>query len=123
MAQAIITLISKSNKKNLKNWRPISFFCVDYKILTKIISNRLKAKLDHTISKEETCGIPNWSIFSNLFTIHELTHHSTIKKIKSCFVSADQEKAFDKVASVVQEKTFDKVDREFLYKIMEKRGY
>ena len=42
-----------------KNWRPISLLCVDYKILTKIISNRLKTKLDNEISKEQTCGIPN----------------------------------------------------------------
>ena len=123
MAQAIITLIPKSNIKKIKKLETNLIFCVDYKILTKIFSNRLKTTLDHTISKEETCGIPNWSIFSNLFTIHELTHHSTIKKIKSCFVSADQEKAFDKVASVDKENAFDKVDREFLYKIMEKRGY
>ena len=112
MNQAIITLLPKNNEKDLlKNWRPISLLCVDYKILTKIISNRLKPTLDITISKEQTWGIPNRSIFSNLFTIRELIHHSTKKDIKTYIVSADQEKAFDKV------------DRDFLYKIMEKLGY
>ena len=37
--------------------------------------------------------------------------HSQVKNIKSYIVSIDQEKAFDKV------------DRDFLYKIMEKLGY
>ena len=107
------TQTPQKNKERelLKNWRPISLLCVDYKILTKIISNRLKPTLDVTISKEQTCGIPNRSIFSNLFTIWELIHHSNKKDIKAYIVTIDQEKAFGKV------------DRDFLYKIMEKLGY
>ena len=112
MNQAIITLIPKNDKKELlKNIRPISLLCVEHKILTKIISNRLKNTLNLVISKEQNCGIPNRFIFNNLFTIHELIHHSQIKNIKSYIVSVDQEKAFEKV------------DRDFLYKIMEKLGY
>ena len=84
-------------------------FCVDYKILTKIISSRLKPTLESTISKEQACGIPNESIFSNPFTMRELINHSTAKTTKSYVVSIDQEKASDKV------------DIEFLCKIMEKR--
>ena len=39
--QAIITLIPTNDKKELvKNWRPKSFLCVDYKILTKILSKQ-----------------------------------------------------------------------------------
>ena len=99
-------------KKNcLKNWRPISLVCVDYKILTKMISNRLKLTLPKAISREQTCSIPNSLIFSNLFTICELIHHSKIKNINSYIVTVDQEKAFDKV------------NRKFLYEGMEKLGY
>ena len=50
-------------------------------------------------------------MFSNIFIIGELIHHSTKKDIKVYTVSIDQEKAFDTV------------DRDFLYKIMEKIGY
>ena len=94
-------------------WKTGSQFhsCVDYKILTKILSNRPKLTLDQTISKEQTCGIPNRSIFSGLFTIRQLIHYSNTRNIPSYIVSIDQEKAFDKV------------DREFLYKIMAKLGY
>lgn len=112
MSQVVITLIPKNDKKEfLKNWIPISLLCVDYKILTKIISNRFKNTLNQVISKEQNYGIRNRSIFNNLFTIRELIHYSQIKNIKSCIVSIDQEKAFDKV------------DTEFLYKIMGKLGY
>ena len=87
MTQVIITLLPKNDKKELlKNWRPISLLCVDYKILIKIIPNGLKTTLDQAISKEKTCGIANRSIFSKLFTICELIHHSKIKNINSHIV-------------------------------------
>ena len=112
MNQAITALIPKSDQKELlKNWRPISVLCADYKILTKIISNRLKPTLEHTISKEQTYGIPNCSIFSDLFTIREIISRSITKKFQAYIVSVDQKKAFDKV------------DREFLYKIMKNLRY
>ena len=83
MSQAIITLTPKNDQKqHLKSWRPISLLCADFKILTKIISNRLKPTLEYTISKEQTCGIPNLSMFSNLFIIREIISHSTTKKYK-----------------------------------------
>ena len=78
-----------------------------YYALTKILSNRLKPALEHAISIEQTCGLPNRSIFSNLFTIN----HGNTKNINSFIISIDQEKAFDKV------------DRDFLYQITQKLGY
>lgn len=43
MKQDIITLLPKKDDlEELKNWRPISLLFLDYKILTKIVSNRLK---------------------------------------------------------------------------------
>ena len=37
MKKAIVTLIPKNDETTqLKNWRPISLLCVDYKILAKI---------------------------------------------------------------------------------------
>ena len=57
---------------------------------------------EHALSKEQISRIPNRSIFSNLYTIRELTVNCTSKNNKTF------------VASIDQEKTFGKVDREFL---------
>ena len=99
--------------ENLHGWMESSSNFINLILNTLKIhwSNRLKPTLEHTISIEQTCGIPNRSIFSNLFTIREIINHSNTKNISSLIISIDQEKAFDKV------------DREFLYQIMRKLGY
>ena len=68
MNKAVITLLPKKGDLNdLKNWRPISLLCTDYKILTKIISTRLRQTMKHIISQEQTCSVLGRNIFSNLF--------------------------------------------------------
>ncbi len=33
----------------LKNWRPVSLLCMDYKILSKCLANRLKHTLESLV--------------------------------------------------------------------------
>ena len=82
--QAIISLISKQTEKlnSLKYWRPISLLCTDYKILTKILANRLKQILPDIISQEQNCSIPQRTIFNNLFLIRDLIKYQKEKKQK-----------------------------------------
>lgn len=81
--QAIITLIpKKGDLSKLKYWKPISLLCIDYKILTKILPNRLKTVLPKQISEEQTCFIPNQTIFSNLFLIRDIIVLTKEKKQK-----------------------------------------
>ena len=52
MKTAIISLIPKTTPEetNIAKWRPISLLCVDYKIITKTITNRLLPTLNEIIS-------------------------------------------------------------------------
>ena len=110
--QAIITLIPKKGDINYqKYWRPISLLCVDYKIITKILANRLKYILPDIISTEKNCSIPNRTIFDNLSLIRDIITYT--KQKNNHFY----------LLQIVQEKAFDKIDRTFLYKTMEKMGF
>ena len=109
--QAIITLIpKKGDTRLLKYWRPISLLRTDYKILTKILANRLKQVLPEIISEEQNCSIPNRTIFNNLFLIRDIITYTKEKNNHFYLLQVDQEKAFDKI------------DRNFLFKTMEKMG-
>lgn len=51
-----ITLIPKvNNPERVSNFRPISFYNVIHKIISKVIANRLKPLLDSIISENSKC--------------------------------------------------------------------
>ena len=81
----------------MKNWRPISLLCVDYKIIAKALAKKLQSALPEIIHPNQTCGIPNRSINNNLWTIRDTIHHATENYCPTLLISLDQEKAFDRV--------------------------
>jgi hypothetical protein len=54
----ISPLYKKNDRLDVKNWRPISLLCTDYKILSKVLTNRLKTILSSVISESQACGVP-----------------------------------------------------------------
>ena len=85
MNQAVITLIPKKADitdpalNDLKNWRPMSLLCLDYKILTKMLANRLRKILPDIISEEQNCSIPKRTIFNNLFLARDIIRYNKEK--------------------------------------------
>ena len=56
----LITLLyKKGDKLDTKNWRPISLLCTDYKILAKVLTNRLVAVISSVVGPEQVCGVPS----------------------------------------------------------------
>ena len=53
--KGVITLIPKKDKDltELKSWRPLSLLNTDYKILAKILANRLKPTLSDIINPDQ----------------------------------------------------------------------
>ena len=84
---------------------------MDYKILTKILANRLKKIIPNIISEEQKASIPQRNIFNNLFLTRDLIRYSKEKNAKFYILQIDQEKVFDKT------------ERDFLYQTMEKMGF
>ena len=96
--RGLLSLIfKKGEKKDLKNWRPISLLCVDYKIGTKALAARLQKVLPTVLHEDQTCGVPGRSIFSNLNLIRDLIEYCNSKGLPLAIISLDQEKAFDRV--------------------------
>ena len=107
----IITLLYKKDDPfNIKNYRPITLTNSVYKILSRILCNRLKSVLDNIVGPTQTC-IPGRYIGSNIRTLLDVIDHSKVTKSPLGILLLDQEKAFDKVSM------------KFLFIVMKKLGF
>ncbi len=61
--RAVITLLpKKGDLTDIKNWRPVSLLCSDYKLLSKVLATRLAGVLDQVIHPDQTYCVPGRSI-------------------------------------------------------------
>ena len=58
-------IFKKGDRKNLKNWQPISLLDVNYKICTKVLSLRLSKVLEFIVDPDQPCSVPGRKITSN----------------------------------------------------------
>lgn len=97
--RGILTLIPKKDKDRtiLGNWRPLSLLNVDYKILAKVIAERMKPYLPHIISSDQTGYVANRYIGDNLRLISDVIFHTNLKNCPGLILLVDFEKAFDTI--------------------------
>ena len=100
MNHTFITLIPKCpNPTTIHQYHPISLCNISYKIISKILANRLKSFLPDLITPWQTASIPGRNIQENSILAHEI-FHSMHQKHRLCGVRClklDMEKEFDKV--------------------------
>jgi hypothetical protein len=112
--KSFIALIPKaSGSHTAHQFRPISLCNIVYKIISKILANRLKTTLPKIISPLQSAFVRKRNIQDNSILAHELLHSFKNKKGKGgyMFLKMDMEKAFDKMEWC------------FLLAIMEKLGF
>ncbi|CAN1159810.1 LINE-1 reverse transcriptase homolog [Linum perenne] len=95
----ILTLIpKKTNAAEMKDYRPISCCNVLYKIVSKVLANRLSAVLPDLISCTETAFVKGRRIGDGIMLAHELLKNYKKKGVSPrCAMKVDLMKAFDSV--------------------------
>ena len=93
-----LTLIPKSEGVDTPDkFRPISLCNVIYKIITKVIANRLKPILPSLISLEQSGFVEGRQISDGIILVHEILHSIKCKKLSGMLVKLDIAKAYDKL--------------------------
>ena len=99
MLEATIKLIyKKDDHKTIKNWRPISLLNTDYKILSKIIVNRLVPIMQNHILPQQNAGLPKRRIENVHYNMQALMEMAEQKKDDLIIMTIDFEKAFDSIS-------------------------
>ncbi|GKA86255.1 putative RNA-directed DNA polymerase, eukaryota, reverse transcriptase zinc-binding domain protein [Tanacetum coccineum] len=93
------TLIPKvSNPLYIKDFRPISRIGFQYKIVAKILANKLSKVMDSIISHEQSAFISGRQILNGPLILSEVIEWNKKKKKKMLLFKVDFEKAFDSVS-------------------------
>jgi hypothetical protein len=103
-------IYKKGEKREISNYRPITILNVDYKILTKVLNNRLTKVVSKLIPKDQFGFIPGRSIFDPIKQSKLIIDYAEYKEENGLIVALDQEKAYDKIR------------HDYLWEILEKYG-
>lgn len=110
----IVLIPKKDNVDDMKDLRPIALCNVLYKVLAKVLANRLKGILPDIITDNQSAFVPGRNITDNVLVAFELLHYMKQKK-----KGAEGEVALKLDVS----KAYDRVDWGFLFHQMRKLGF
>ncbi|KAJ4939822.1 hypothetical protein JOQ06_029258, partial [Pogonophryne albipinna] len=97
LKEDLMDLFNESDLQEIKNWRPVSLLCTDYKLLSRALSSRLRKVMDQVVDRTQTYCVPGRSIVDNVSLIRDILEVSGSLGFDTGLVSLDQEKAFDRV--------------------------
>ena len=97
----IVLILKKSRQERISELRPISLCNVVYKIMAKVLTNRLKKVLPSVISESQSAFVlGSRLITNNIMTFDEVNHHLKRKrqgKHGTTTLKIDMSKAYDRV--------------------------
>ena len=110
-----ITLVPKiNNPSRMMKFRPISLSNVIYKLIAKVLANRLKLILPHIISKNQSAFTARRLVTDNVLIAFEMMHYLEHKKEgKDCYMAIKLDMS----------KAYDRVEWGFLEQVMRKLGF
>jgi hypothetical protein len=110
-----VVLIPKvKNPELMKDLRPISLCNVVYKLVSKVLANRLKLILEEIIAPNQSAFVPGRLITDNILLAYEVNHYMENKRSGSTGYAA---------LKLDMSKAYDRVEWHFLENMMRKMGF
>ena len=87
----------EKDKRFIKKWRLISLLNADTKIISKVLSTRIKSVLPYLISSNQTAYVKNRFISESGRLISDILKIAKTLALEGFSVTVDIEKAFDSI--------------------------
>ena len=94
----VVCIPKKPHPVRIEDYRPLTLLNAEYKILARIIANRLKPILQELIHPHRHCGIQGTSVFEAVATIRDVIAHAETTYKLLCVISLDFHSAFDRMS-------------------------
>ena len=107
----LVLIPKKQTVEDFKDLRPISLVGGLYKILSKVLANRIKRVMDKVISKAQNAFVEGHQILDAVLIANELVDSSLRRKKCGLVCKLDIEKAYDSISW------------EFLYQVLGRMGF
>ena len=97
--KGLISLLPKKGKDSryIKNLRPLTLLNTDFKVLAKVMANRIKKVLPHIIGPQQTGFMPGRCIYTNIRKTIDIVGHIFQSGKQAVIISIDFEKCFDRI--------------------------
>ena len=113
--RTFITLIPKEKSPvRVSNYRPIALCNILYKLISKVLANKLKKILHYVISESQSAFQSSKAITDNILVAFQTLHHMKAQKYKKIGFMA---------MKLDMSMAYDCVEWEYLARIMEKMGF
>lgn len=110
----IILVPKVKNPSSMSNYRPINLCNLKYKLVTKVLANKLKIILDKFISQAQSAFILGRTITDNIMVGHESLHLIDNRQSRNQGIAA---------VKLDISKTYDRVEWPFLRNMMVQLGF
>ena len=93
----IVCLPKICEPTTLADFRPITLLNTDYKMMARIIVNRLRPIMAELLQQSQFCGAPSRTILEVVATMREAIAQAEITQVPLCILSLDFQEAFDRI--------------------------
>jgi len=85
----LVCIPKNSDPEGIEDYRPLTLLNSDYKLLTKIMANRMRPWMTDIIQKSQHCGPHGNTIFDAAAAVRDVVAYAEISGTPLCILSID----------------------------------